>query len=497
MEETESTKPLRVLVAEDDVDARDSLSDILELDGHVFRPAGTIAEAIEILEAESISAIILDRKLPDGDAQDAIPSLAKLAPNAPIVVVTGLPDIESAITTLRNGAYDYILKPISADVLRASLRRIAERRDTIEELKRERDFAESLVETAQSIVLVLDRDGRIRRFNSFMAELCGFQQSEVIGQNWFESFVPEGERERTRQVFERASSGERIHENVNAISTRDGDLRHISWWATALRDQQGEITGVLSVGHDITALRRAEARIVQSERLAAIGQMVTGLAHESRNAFQRSQACLDMLALEVSDAPDALSLVEKIQKALDHLHHLYEEVRDYAAPIQLKRAQADLAEIWRETWSHLELFRGGKDVRLFERTGDIDLKCEVDRHAIEQVLRNIFENAIHACPEPGEITIHCRDLVLDKQPALEVRIGDNGAGIRNIDRERIFDPFYTTKTKGTGLGLAIVKRLVVAHGGTLTVDDADSGGTAMVICLPRKTPRSSDLAGGQ
>ena len=483
---------LRILLVEDDPDARANLCDILELDGHQFVPVGTIAAAVAALETEPVSAIILDRQLPDGDAQNAIPTLAQLAPNAPIVVVTGLPDIESAISALRSGAYDYILKPISPDVLRASLRRIAERRETIDELRRQRDFAESLIETAQSIVLVLDANAKIVRFNSFMAELCGYSLDDVQGADWFETFVPAPFHSATAAIFLRAVQGERIHEHVNPIRTRDGEERQVSWWATAIRDENGHITGVLSVGHDVTALRKAEERIVQSERLAAIGQMVTGLAHESRNAFQRSQACLDMLALEVGDRPEAGALVEKIQKALDHLHHLYEEVRDYAAPIQLSRHETDLGDLWRETWAHLELVRHGKDVRLYERNVGIDLVCAVDRHAFEQVFRNVLENAIAACLEPGEITITCNATRLDGRPAVELQVSDNGPGIKLGMRDQIFDPFFTTKTKGTGLGLAIVKRLIVAHGGTIEVDDSPSGGALMVIRVPRKAPPITD-----
>src|SRR5690606_7277617 len=102
---------------------------------------------------------------------------------------------------------------------------------------------------------------------------------------------------------------------------------------------------------------QSEHRAVQSERLAAIGQMVTGLAHESRNALQRSQACLEMLSLEVEDRPQALELVGRIQRAQDHLHHLYEEVRSYATPIRIQRTPTDLGEVWRETWANLEFAR--------------------------------------------------------------------------------------------------------------------------------------------
>ena len=132
----------------------------------------------------------------------------------------------------------------------------------------------------------------------------------------------------------------------------DGTERLISWSGKQL-DGNHEVRGLLLVGHDVTELNLAQHRLVQTERLAAIGQMITGLAHESRNAFQRSQACLEMLGLEVQDRPAALDLIQRIQRAQDHLHHLYEEVRSYAAPIHLERVVCRLDVIWRVTWRYL------------------------------------------------------------------------------------------------------------------------------------------------
>ncbi len=237
-----------------------------------------------------------------------------------------------------------------------------------------------------------------------------------------------------------------------------------------------------------TSLRRvdSEQRLLQSERLAAIGQMVTGLAHESRNALQRSQACLEMLALHVEDRPEALQLVNRIQTAQDHLHHLYEEVRGYASPIKLSRTPRDLREIWRDTWSNLALARKNKRVSFHEliehRT---DFICPVDRHALEQVLRNILENAIAACPDPGHVELEAHDETLDGKPAVLIAIRDNGCGMTEEQRVRIFEPFFTTKTHGTGLGMAIAKRIVEAHGGRIRVGPASSAGAEIVITLPR------------
>jgi signal transduction histidine kinase len=239
------------------------------------------------------------------------------------------------------------------------------------------------------------------------------------------------------------------------------------------------------LGHDITTVKQAQEQVLQSERLAAIGQMMTGLAHESRNALQRSQACLEMLAMEVQDRPAALDLVSRIQRAQDHLHLLYEEVRDYAAPIRLRCDECDLQGILDETWDHLATQRAGRDAALDYPTGNGRLLCRVDRFALEQVFRNVLENSLSACADPVRIRARFRTIGLGDRPAVEVSLLDNGPGLTAESRARIFEPFFTTKTRGTGLGMAISRRIVEAHGGRIAVGQDHGPGAEILITLPR------------
>src|SRR5262249_1622810 len=153
--------------------------------------------------------------------------------------------------------------------------------------------------------------------------------------------------------------------------------RWLVWNAEPLSHYEGG-PAILAVGQDITSLKQAQEHALQSARLASIGQMVTGLAHESRNALQLIQASLEMLALEVEDRPEALELIASIQAAEDRLHRLFEDIRGYAAPIQLERDTYDLAQVWRNVWEHLTPQRNGRQVVLREHTEGTDLSCAVD-----------------------------------------------------------------------------------------------------------------------
>jgi signal transduction histidine kinase len=235
---------------------------------------------------------------------------------------------------------------------------------------------------------------------------------------------------------------------------------------------------------DKKILAEQHAQLLQAERLAAIGQMVTGLAHESGNAIQRSQACLDMLANRVGHVPRASELVTRIQDAQTHLQHLYEEVREYAAPVRLERREWALDQVLAKAWENLAPTRSGRDAWLLQDTGGLDLRCAVDHFAIEQVFRNVLENSLSACAGRVEVGVDWSAADLDGRPAFQVRLRDNGPGLNAEQRAKIFEPFYTTKTRGTGLGMAIARRLVEAHGGRIAVGTAVSGGAEIVVILP-------------
>ncbi len=365
------------------------------------------------------------------------------------------------------------------------LRDITARRRTAEELRRERDFAESLIQTAQTIVLVLDPEGRIVRFNPYMERLSGYRLEEVQGRDWFQTFLPGRDAARIRRLFVGAVGELEIRGNINAIVTKDGHEREIAWWAKTLKDEGGRVTGLLSVGQDVTDLREAQGKLLQAERLAGIGQMITGLAHESRNALQRMQACLEMLEIEIADRPQALDYAKRIQAAQDYLGQLYEEVRGYAKPIQLERRTCDLRRLWGAAWADLALRREGSSIELDDRTEGIDLTCDVDPFAFGQVFRNLFENAIAACGDEGTIAILATAAEHEGGPALVLLVNDDGPGFPPGHENRIFQPFFTTKTQGTGLGLAIVRRILDAHGGRVALVKGPLSGAAIELVVPR------------
>lgn len=352
---------IRILVIEDDVDTRANLRDILEMDGYEVELASQISEALNRNDWSEYTAILLDRRLPDGTAEELLPKLSKLAPGAAVIVVTGHADFEGTVTALQHGVSDYILKPIAPESLLASLKRIVR-------------------------------------------------------------------------------------------------------------------------------VRVAEERAQQAERLAVIGEMMTVLVHESRNAFQLASASLDMLAWNLEGQDDELKLIDRVRKHQDRVSRLFEDVRGYAAPIQLDRTFVDMTAVLRDSADQIRALHSSRDVRI-GISGLSDSaespKANIDVSRMDQVFRNLMENSIAACPDSVEIGIACAMPQPEHEPMIHVRYQDNGPGLSNDCRRHLFEPFYTTKPKGTGLGMAITRRIVEAHGGTIeALATEGQSGAEFLMVLP-------------
>jgi len=257
-------------------------------------------------------------------------------------------------------------------------------------------------------------------------------------------------------------------------------------------DVLGSVAIVL--GHSVDHCRLHDGYL-RSARLSAIGEMMTGLAHESRNALQRSQANLERLSIRLEHQPDELELIARVQQAQDQLHQLYEQVRNYAAPIVLERQSHDLGDLLTSAWESLEPQREGRSVELHANLDDtMNRRCLVDSLAIERVMCNLLENSLAACTDPVVITVDWAEQPIGEREAMQIICRDNGPGLTHEQRQRAFEPFFTTKAKGTGLGLAISRRSIEAHRGWIDVS-ANSGenngannesGAAFVIALPRE-----------
>ncbi|EMI16516.1 multi-sensor signal transduction histidine kinase [Rhodopirellula maiorica SM1] len=472
--------PFRILIIEDNPDTRANLRDILELDGHEVVVASSFDESRAVARTNKVGLVITDRRLPEGMIEEFLPEVKEDSANADIIVVTGFGDMQSTIAALRLGVTDYVIKPIIPDDIRSIVKRIAEKKRLQAELAEEHYFTNEVLRTVEAIVLVLDLDGNVIRFNPYFQQLSGWTQADLKGLDWFAHCVPEHERDRVKEVFVATSRLENTRGIVNDVLGKDGRSHRIRWSNTILKSSEGTAEAVLAVGVDVSDLVEAQSRALQAERLAAIGQTMTALSHESRNALQRIKAASDVLSLEIAGNKNAEDDLHAIQRASSDLQCLLEEVRSFAAPIQVHCHATSLDHVWRRAWSDIATVRQGRDAGLAASCDSENLEIEIDTVRMEQVFRNLFENSLAACHDPVRIQIDFCSLNDD----VEFKVTDNGPGLNPDQQQKLFEPFYTTKRTGTGLGMSICQRIIEAHGGTIRVEPCSSG-ACVAIRMPR------------
>ncbi len=340
---------------------------------------------------------------------------------------------------------------------------------------------EAILANAVDAIITINEVGIVESVNPAMESLFGYSADEVVGQN-IKVLMPMPDRGNHDQYLANyLATGVKkiigIGREVRGLR-KDGSTFPLHLAVSEIQlDGKRLFTGIC---RDISD----QKRLVQNERLAAIGQMMAGLAHESRNALQKSHACLTNLAFDVREMPESLELIEKVQNSLDHLNGLLDEVRDYAAPIVLEKSPTNIASLIRETWQQLiDANPDSANIEFnIESAEAVPAQIKIDRYRIGQVIWNLLENARVACGE-SESKILVR-LGFSSEGLMMVSVSDNGAGIPEENLDSIFQPFFTTKTKGTGLGLAICQRIVEAHSGTLSVTNKETGGACFTVTLP-------------
>lgn len=506
-------EPLNVLLVDDQPSRLLSYEAMLSDLGVNLVKAASGTEALDKLMKGDFAVILLDVNMPGMDGFETATMIHQHPrfERTPIIFVTGvhITDLDR-LRGYKLGAVDYVYVPVVPEILRSKVAVLVELYRKKQELQQanaeladanqalQQEIAEQLAilgqlrlqaeimsNMAEGVALIRTSDTTIVYTNPSFEEMFGYSQGELCGQPMSVlNVASEKPLEVTLEEMMKRLRGDGVWHgellNVRKDGSRFWSLAKVS---TFDHFQYGRVW--LKIQSDITDLKVAQQRVLQSERLAAIGEMITGLAHESRNALQGSQGCLDRLAWRLEDRPEALDLVHRAQQELERVDRLLDDVRGYVAPINLSRAECDLREIWREAWSTLTNQLVEREVRLHEQIEGAGSHCCADRFRLEQVFRNIFDNALAASADPVRIIVHCSETSLGEQPAVRVAIRDNGPGLNTEQRRKIFDAFYTTKKRGTGLGMAICKRIVDAHGGQIGVGQ-DGPGAEIVVTLPRR-----------
>ncbi len=256
--------------------------------------------------------------------------------------------------------------------------------------------------------------------------------------------------------------------------------------AKAKRDESAKYQKVAEQLADANEnLKKAEAEVRRSERLAALGQLTAGLAHELRNPMGTMKTSAELLARNVPpENAIAKEMAGYIQEEVDRTNSLITRFLDFARPQHLKMAKSDLAAMLDQAIAQFEREKtdAAASVTVFKNYSPDIPPIAFDAEWMERVIYNLVMNAAQASPPGGIVTVKTRLL----ETTVEIAVIDRGSGIEAKDRESIFNPFFTTKSSGVGLGLAIVSKIVDEHGGQITVDSTPGEGSVFRVFLPLK-----------
>jgi len=457
-----------VLIVDDDEALSENLAEIVQELGVATAITRDRKSALALAAARDFDVALIDVRLPDGDGMSLLAPLRERSPHLQAVMVTGNASVEGAIAAVRGAAFAYVLKPVSPpdllDTTRRALDQAALYRER-ERLRRELQSSEQqhreLVESVPAFVLAMDQAGRLTTWNSELERVTGYARAEMLGTDG-RRFVADG--------------------LTADLPLKSGGKRKVRWRQAEVKGR-GEGPAVYAVGIDVTDEDEILRRLLRSERLAAVGTLAAGLAHEVRNPLNSASLQLTLLERRLTrgDKPaSVLPIAHIIKSEIDRLDRLVREFLAFAQPRPLEPRPVDVAALFAAVTDLItpeaETVHVSIAAEVAKGTPAITIMGEDER--LRQVLLNLTRNAIEAMSDKGgELRLVARRAGTEVELAVE----DDGPGFG--EELPVFDAFFTTKSHGTGLGLAIVHRIVSDHGGTIRVESRP-GRTCFTLALP-------------
>jgi len=363
-------------------------------------------------------------------------------------------------------------------------------------LRRERDAAQKYLDVAGVAVVLLDPQGRVSRVNRKGAEILARAEGEVLGKDWVETFVEAGDRPRVARELAALSHTERVLAHEYAVVRPSGERRILSWFATPLSDRGGAAAGLLGSGVDVTVERRLEHQLRHAQKMEAVGELASGIAHGFNNVLSTIKGYAALLRKELPAGNPHLADVDEILSASERAAALTRSLLTFSRQEVVVPAPADLVALVRKMERLLQSL-AREDVELRTSLPAEPLRVMVDALQIEQVLMNLVTNARDAMPRGGRIEVAVSRRLLDAEGARQVgldapgsyarvSVTDTGVGIDRARQARIFEPFFTTKEtgRGNGLGLAIAYGVMKQHHGAIHVESEPGRGATFTFLLP-------------
>jgi PAS domain S-box-containing protein len=369
---------------------------------------------------------------------------------------------------------DYEGKPADMVVFRD----ISERNRLITSLEQEQERFQSIAESSGDWIWEIDQAGNYIYSNQVIEKILGYSAEDIIGKNYCDFLAHDCPR-KLENFFGTFEGSNGMLGISKRCLHREGHVSILETRGVPVYVDK-KIVGFRGVDRDVTEKKEMQDRLLKSEKLAAIGQMATMVAHDLRNPLQgiSTAVCYVKKASQNSSNDKMALMIKHVEDAIKYSNKILSDLVDYSEDIKLESIETDPQTLVTKALATSEIPKNIKvNLKINPKT-----KIYVDPDRIKRVLVNMISNAVESMPDGGTLTLASRQ---NKQNT-EISIGDTGTGISDEKMAKLWAPFVTTKAKGMGLGLPICKRIIEAHGGSILVQTQKGKGTTFRLVLPLK-----------
>jgi len=351
-------------------------------------------------------------------------------------------------------------------------------------LEQTRDYTRQVVANMANGLLSIDPEGRIRSYNRLALELLGLREAGVDGKDLASviDFQETG-------IHSTLSSCQPVFEREYLHRQKSGALMPMTLSVTPILDEKQTCTGAVILLRDLREIKKLEEKVRHSEKLAAIGELAAGVAHEIRNPLSSIKGFARFLAHSLSDRIQEKEYAEIMVKEVDRINRVVNDLLTFARPMEPEPTPTDVLELAEHTMRLVETDARSRDIKIRSKINPDLKRFLLDANQITQALLNLMLNALQEVDNGGAIDVGAD--VNESGTRLNIWVEDNGPGIPRDKKKKIFDPFFTTREKGTGLGLSIVHKIVENHRGEIRVESplpGKTGGSRFIITLPVDSP---------